>query len=79
MWIYQPLGYKTWYKFNTRKQTRRYVDDVFIYKKDDDQINQEECKDNLETESFISHPVKVVPSIFQPKKSLIPDVSVNYC
>lgn len=50
-----------------------------IYKKEtvcNDQINQEEGKNNLEAESVISHPAKVVPEIFQPKKSLIPDVSV---
>lgn len=67
------------YIIDSREQTRSYVDDVLIYKKEtvcDDQINHEECKDNLETESFISHPEKVVPAIFQPKKSLIPDVSV---
>lgn len=64
---------------DSREQTRRYVDDVFIYKKEticDEQINQEEYKDNLENESFISHPAKVGPSIFQLKKSFIPDVSV---
>lgn len=73
------ICYPELYIIDSREQTRRYVDDVFIYKKEticDDQINQEECKYNLETESFISHPAKVVPAIFQPKKSLIRDLSV---
>lgn len=64
---------------DSREQTKRYVDDLLIYKKEtvcNDQINQEEGKNNLEAESVISHPAKVVPEIFQPKKSLIPDVSV---
>lgn len=64
---------------DSREQTKRYVDDLLIYKKEtvcNDQINQEEGKNNLEAESFISHPAKVVPEIFQPKKSLTPDVSV---
>lgn len=65
---------------DSREQSRKYVDNVLIYKKNivcDDQINQEECKDNWETESFISHSAKVVPAIFLPKKKLIPDVSVT--
>lgn len=64
---------------DSREQTKRYIDDLLIYKKEtvcNDQINQEEGKNNLEAESVISHPAKMVPEIFQPKKSLIPDVSV---